>query len=624
MCGFTGFISSSTLQNKSLIVSDMLQKIFHRGPDDFGIWEDETISIGHRRLSIHDLSSLGKQPMQSVSGRYCIVFNGEIYNFKELKSALEKLNYKFLSTSDTEVLLCAIEEWGLLGALNKFVGMFAFALWDKSLKKLHLVRDRMGEKPLYYYIGDDSFIFGSQLNSLVCHPKFVKKICRSSLALFLRHGYIPAPFSIYEKAFKLSPGQYITIDACDGHFSVNNPVSYWSVKSNSICVPDEPQGILDELDALISNSVRLQSKADVSVGAFLSGGIDSSLVAAYMQEQSSRPINTFTIGFNDKQFNEAKFAKEIASHLGTEHTEHYIAHKDLLSIVPQMATVYDEPFADSSQLPTYLVGALAKEKVTVALSGDGGDELFCGYKRYSSSFERWKKVERIPSPIRSLVGAVSRSIPLKYNLHGKRTRDTIRAIDYIGSSDFNIFYKRSVSSLLNINSVIDETEFQSTVYDEVIESGMSLYRHMMNTDMQQYLPDDILVKVDRAYMASSLEGRIPLLDHRIVEFSLGVPISVHRFDGHGKYLLRQLLYRKVPERLLDRPKMGFAIPLDEWLRVELLEWAEDLLCPIRLQRDGFFDVAFISKIWKQHKCKSQNWGTLLWSVLMFNNWFDAQ
>ncbi|MCS6095027.1 asparagine synthase (glutamine-hydrolyzing) [Shewanella baltica] len=632
MCGFVGFIDTKIDFDVKSVLDNMLSKIIQRGPDDSGVWIADGIALGHQRLSIHDLSPLGHQPMHSHSNRYVIAFNGEIYNFESLREELKSAGISFTSSSDTEVLLACVGAWGLESSLKKFTGMFAFALWDKQQSKLYLARDRMGEKPLYYATLPNSIIFGSQLGSLTQHPNFDKELDRNAIGLYLRHGYIPAPSSVYKNTKKLLPGSFITFHLYGNEIISHPLVNYWSLnhivenRKNDKC-PDQPQIIIDKLDGLINKSVELQSKADVPLGAFLSGGIDSSLITAYMQSQSTVPINTFTIGFKDPKFNEAKFAKEIANHLGTSHTEHYIDQHDLLSVIPRLPVIYDEPFADSSQLPTYIVGALAKQKVTVALSGDGGDELFCGYSRYQRTNQRWEKIKKIPKPIRSVINKFTNKVDIhsnvnNFNLMGKSSHEYIRSFEYLACVDFNSFYKRSVSTLSNVELLVKGALPQLTIYDAKVASGF--YEHMMSADTNQYLPDDILAKVDRAFMGSSLEGRIPLLDHNIVEFAKMIPTDLHRFDGKGKYLLRQLLYKKVPKKLIERPKMGFAIPLDEWLREDLNEWANNLLNPIRLETDGIFDVHFVSKMWQQHQSNANNWGSLLWSILMFNAWLDEQ
>ncbi|WP_092793970.1 asparagine synthase (glutamine-hydrolyzing) [Rheinheimera pacifica] len=635
MCGFSGFIAAKSSQLKpDLVLQSMLGKISHRGPDDSGIWLDGRIAFGHQRLSIHDLSPLGHQPMHSASGRFVVVFNGEIYNFQHLRMQLVRLGKVFYSDSDTEVLLAAIEVWGVENSLKQFVGMFAFALWDKQEKKLFLARDRIGEKPLYYSKSEDGIVFGSQLGALAVHPDVDKEIDRNALGLYLRHGYIPAPHSIYVNTYKLMPGCYLEIAFNRDRLVFSQPKAYWSLEASILSTQSEdkiskPDAALFKLDALINDSVELQSKADVPLGAFLSGGVDSSIVTAYMQSQSSVPVNTFTIGFDDEKFNEAKFAKNIADYLGTNHTEYYINESNLLDVVPTLPDIYDEPFADSSQIPTVIVGALAKKKVSVALSGDGGDELFCGYGRYERTVKRWKSISKVPRTFRSLIGSASTLIPPRYNIAYDRVlsntpRGLIRTLDYLGCSEFKDFYKRSVSSLENCEQVIKGADGVATVYDKSQLAGDAFYEHMMISDTLQYLPDDILVKVDRAFMSSSLEGRIPLLDHRIAEFAWRVPVDIHRYDGKGKYLLRELLYRKVPKNLIDRPKMGFAIPLADWLRGPLLDWSEQLLSENRLEDDGIFDVKFVSGIWQQHKLHIADWSTLLWSVIMFNAWYEKQ
>lgn len=635
MCGFVGVLSLNLgISNTQSILDSMLKKIIHRGPDDSGTWIESPVALGHRRLSIHDLSTLGKQPMHTASGRYVVVFNGEIYNYKEIRKELTAESVTFKSDTDTEVLLASVEIWGLEDALKKFVGMFSFSLWDKKHKKLVIVRDRMGEKPLYYGWQGEYFLFGSQLSSIAEHPSFQRDIDRDAVGLYLRYGYIPTPYSVYKNIKKLPPGTYLELDCSGNEISMGEVVKYWSL-DDVVTEPREthdfssPEIAVNELHSRLSESVSMQSQADVPLGAFLSGGIDSTAIVALMQSQSMQPINTFTIGFHEKKYNEAIYAKEIAEHLKTNHTELYIDEKNLLDIVPDLPQIYDEPFADSSQIPTAIVASLAKKKVTVALSGDGGDELFCGYSRYFRTADRWNKLKRFPKLSRELCHKISQHLPSSLSTVGPSfggkllAREAIRFAEYFGSPNFSNFYKRSVSSFsVPSDFIIGGTEKHSA-YDEVID-GLSDYEHMRYCDTNQYLVDDILVKVDRGFMASSLEGRIPFLDHRIVEFAWQVPNEVHCYDGKGKYLLRSLLNRYIPNHYMDRPKSGFAVPLASWLRGELFEWVDALLCQEKLKKDGIFDVTFVSRIWQQHRTGKSDWSSVLWSILMFNAWLEMQ
>lgn len=634
MCGFVGYLTAKKKKiDDDATLNSMLNRIAHRGPDDQGIWINGPVALGHQRLSIHDLSSLGHQPMHDEKGQLTVIFNGEIYNYKEIRDELIKDGEHFKSDSDTEVLLTSIASWGIEIALSKFVGMFSFAIWDKKLQKLTLARDRFGEKPLYYGWQGDYFLFGSQLSSLAQHPSFNKVINRDAVGLYLRHGYIPTPYSVYESIYKLLPGSYLELNLNHTDINVGEVTRYWSldeVASKEKSDYSSPNKAVDQLEKLLIQSVSQQSQADVPLGAFLSGGIDSTIISAIMQSQSSRAINTFTIGFNDKVFNEALFAKDIAKHLGTNHTELYIGERELLNIVPRLSEIYDEPFADASQIPTVLVGSLAKKKVTVALSGDGGDELFCGYNRYFRTAQRWQKIKDMPRIIKNSCQYLSQKAPYDFSTKGfgwngrKINRELLRTTDYLGSSEFSDFYKRSVSSFSTTAPFIIGAKEITSSYDIKQASNLSEYEYMMLADAKQYMVDDILVKVDRAFMASSLEGRVPLLDHRIAEFAWQVPISLHCYDGKGKYLLRKVLDKYVPSKLIDRPKMGFGVPLAAWLRNELLEWAEDLLDESRLKRDGIFDVNFVQRIWEQHKLQSADWHSILWYILMFNAWLDEQ
>lgn len=636
MCGFVGYLSptSSSVEANELLPR-MMDRVAHRGPDAAGRWSAGPIALGHQRLSIHDLSPLGAQPMHSPSDRYVVVFNGEIYNYEEIRSELAAEGQAFVGDSDTEVLLAAVDCWGLPKALRQFIGMFAFALWDKAHETLTLARDRMGEKPVYYGTHGQTLVFGSQLSALTEHPAFDKSVDRDAVGLFLRYGYIPTPYSIYRHTRKLLAGTYIEAQLSGGEPVVGAPVKYWDLEDVATARPpaasgSAPDEYVESLDQLLTDAVSLQAKSDVPLGAFLSGGIDSSVVAAKLQSVSDTPINTFTIGFDEKRYNEAEYAKAIAQHLGTNHTELYISDRDLLELIPDVPTIYDEPFSDSSQVPTVIVGQLARRKVTVSLSGDGGDELFCGYSRYFKAEERWTKVRRPLQSFAGVAGLVSSRLSPQFSASGLSLfganigRKLHRACDFVGSESFAAYYKNSVSSFSNASAIVVGAKERTSAYDRPQLGEHSNLEHMMFADTGQYLLDDILVKVDRAFMASSLEGRVPFLDHRVVEFAWRVPIDVHRHDGRGKYLLRRVLERYVPTSLTERPKMGFAVPLAQWLRGPLREWSEELLSEARLTRDGIFDVSFIRKIWAQHTSEKSDWSSVLWSVLMLNAWLETQ
>jgi asparagine synthase (glutamine-hydrolysing) len=639
MCGITGFWSTKTLEEHPVeILNRMSGTLSHRGPDDSGVFYESGAGLGlaFRRLSIIDLSAEGHQPMTSSSGRYVIIFNGEVYNFEEVRAELGIRTWR--GHSDTEVMLEAIERWGLEAAVKRFVGMFAIGLWDRSEHKLHLVRDRIGIKPLYYGYVDGSFVFASELKAIRAFPGFQGRVDRDSLAAYMRCAYVPVPHSIYEGIHQLPPGALLTLDSVKGP-----PVltAFWSafevaqegVKSR---LEGSDEEIIEQLHQKLSDAVRLRMIADVPLGAFLSGGIDSSLVVALMQAQSARPVKTFTIGFHEGAYNEAAHAGKVAAHLGTDHTELFVTPQDALSVVPLLASMYDEPFADSSQIPTYLVSKLARQSVTVALSGDGGDELFCGYSRYTFLDSLWNALRRIPAPaahgmarlLHSLSpAAIDRSLawlPLPGKLRNSPGHKFHRLADHLVAQDPAEIYLRTISMWPDPSSVV----FRSTEHDVVrraIErfNGMPTRPEMaMLTDLTNYLPDDILAKVDRASMAVSLEARVPLLDHRVVELAWRLPLKFKLRRGKTKWALRQLLYRYVPAKLVERPKMGFTMPIDLWLRGPLRDWAEDLLSEENLGRHGFFFTQPIRNKWEEHVSGSRNWQHLLWPVLMFQDWIS--
>lgn len=647
MCGITGFLNVSqfkTLDEMQTIVNQMSDCIIHRGPDDSGTWVDsrEGIALGHRRLSIIDLSSEGRQPMHSFSGRYVITFNGEIYNFKKLRQKLELLGYTFRGYSDTEVMLTAIEEWGLEVALKSFNGMFAFALWDRKERFLHLVRDRLGEKPLYYGQIGNAFVFASELKALRNYPYFKAEVNRDSLALYLRYNCIPAPYSIYKDIFKLLPGTILTLNTRET--SLTTPTPYWSAKEvaedgklNPFSGTEEEA--INQLDKLLRDAIGQQMIADVPLGAFLSGGVDSSAVVALMQVQSLRPVKTFTIGFNETAYNEAEHARRVAKHLGTDHTELYVTPKQTMEVISNLSTLYDEPFSDSSQIPTFLVAGLAKQKVTVSLSGDGGDELFAGYNRYLWAKNVWEKARLIPPSIRQFGANCIRTIspqawdfvfsnlepiiPERYKqrLPGDKI---YKLAEVFPSKTPEELYQRLVSHWNHPEQVVlDVFEPPTAAYDSDKWAKLEDFTQWtMFLDLISYLPDDILVKVDRACMGVSLESRVPLLDYRLVEFAWKLPISMKIKNGQGKWLLRKVLYQYVPREIIERPKMGFGIPIDSWLRGPLREWAEELLDENRLRKEGFFNPEPIRQKWTEHIMGKRNWQYCLWDILMFQSWLE--
>mgnify|MGYP000159196824 CR=1 FL=1 len=603
----------------------MTDSLVHRGPDDADVWMDPEagIGLGHRRLSILDLSPLGRQPMHSACGRYAIAYNGEVYNFKELRRELEPLGHSFRGGSDTEVLLAAIAQWGLKAAVSRFVGMFAFALWDRKDRSLSLVRDRLGIKPLYYGWAENAFVFGSELKALRAFPDFEHSIDRDALALFFRHNYVPAPRTIYTQARKLEAGCILTVDA-----DLKKPVleRYWSaleVWEAGVRSPfaGSREEAVDCLETLLKDAVRSRMLADVPLGAFLSGGIDSSTVVALMQSQSMAPVKTFSIGFNERRYNEAEHAKAVAGHLGTEHTELYLTPEDLMAVVPEIPRFWDEPFADSSQIPTYCVSRLAREHVTVSLSGDGGDELFTGYLRYFA-LGHWDKLNRIPLWLRRQIARFIKALPARsFDVFGALGSKIHSRLDMLSISTFQNFYRYFLSHHKNpAQFVLGAAEPMTALTDPDNDRFDDLHHQMTFWDTVTYLPDDILTKVDRASMAVSLEARVPLLDHRVVEFAAGIPQSMKIQGGTGKMLLRQVLYKYVPESLIERPKMGFAVPIDSWLKNELREWAEDLLSEEVLRAQGYLNVKSVRRMWSEYQSGRTNWYYYLWDVLMFQAW----
>ena len=646
MCGITGFIDTTRHLDESgatATLRGMSDALRHRGPDDEGQFFDASsgVALGFRRLAIIDLSPNGHQPMTSASGRYVIVFNGEVYNFAELRRELEPLGFKFRGRSDTEVMLAAFEAWGVEPAVKRFVGMFAIALWDRQERELKLIRDRLGIKPLYYGWVKGTFLFGSELKALRAWPGFAAEIDRDALCLYLRHNYIPAPYSIYRNIYKLLPGRILSVPLHAGGLDKVRSDIYWSLRAVAEAGGREQFAsdaeAVEALEATLRQAIGYRMIADVPLGAFLSGGVDSSTVVALMQAQSRRPVQTFSIGFREDGYDEAAHARKVAAHLGTAHTELYVTPKEARDVIPLLPAMFDEPFADSSQIPTYLVAKLARSAVTVSLSGDGGDELFAGYDRYFHTLQIWRKIAWMPRGARRLLGGAIEDTPLGLLglagaalgfLPGPRlSADRLRKLGALlgGASQQDLYREmlghwRDPASLVRGAHVPDY--FLSDPENWRVSSEP--VDNMCYADLNTYLPDDILTKVDRASMAVSLEARVPLLDHNVVELAWRVPMHMKIRNGQSKWLLRQVLYQRVPPELIERPKMGFGVPIDTWLRGPLRDWAEALLSEERLKREGFFDPGPIRAKWREHLSGKRRWHFPLWDVLMFQAWLEQQ
>lgn len=647
MCGLAGFLQNFAINDCESIIAAMTDSLVHRGPDGRGIWinQEDGIALGHRRLAILDLSAAGEQPMHSRDGRYVIVYNGEVYNFPELKNELAAIQQRetlaakhhFLGHSDTEVILAMISEFGLEYTLTRLSGMFAFALWDKQEKILHLARDRIGEKPLYYGLVNGALVFGSELKALRRFPNFNNPIARDSVALLLQYGYIPAPHSIFTNIYKLTPGTYLSISPAmlkaSNMAALAKPRVYWSAVeaaregiANPLQLNDKEA--IAHTDKLLNGIIKGRMLADVPLGAFLSGGIDSSLVAALMQANSRQAVKTFTIGFHNKSYNEAEYAKAVANYLKTEHSELYVDDAHAIAVIAKLPYIYDEPFADSSAIPTFLVSQMARRQVTVCLSGDGGDEVFGGYNRYLLGSNLWKRIALFPYPLRLII----RKFLLSVSPHTWQQLLRFSRIPAIGDKlhkfaamitlkSPQLFYQHLISQWHNTDVIVSQStqDNELTNIFSLLEE-MDFIEKMMLSDSISYLPDDIMVKVDRAGMAVSLESRAPYLDHQLIEFMWQLPLAMKVRNRQTKWLLRQVLSNYIPEHLFKRPKMGFAVPLDVWLRGPLRHWAESLLDRKLLEQQGFLQSAPILQKWQEHLSGKRNWQYPLWTVLMLQSW----
>ncbi|MGE5475761.1 MAG: asparagine synthase (glutamine-hydrolyzing) [Bacteroidales bacterium] len=638
MCGFAGFLDiASDTPDRERVVRAMADTLIHRGPDDSGIWVDESarIALGHRRLSILDLSPQGHQPMQSRDGRWMVAFNGEIYNHGELRNRLTPAEWR--GHSDTEVLLEAVARWGVERALASFDGMFAIALWDRLERTLYLARDRLGEKPLYWALCGGVMMFGSELKALKRHPAFDRAIDRDALAAYLRLGWVPAPHSIYAAARKLPAGCVMTVRGQD---YATRP--YWSAIERARSVAGTFTGgraaAAERLNQLLRASVSLRMQADVPVGVFLSGGIDSSLMAALMGEMASGPVHTFTVGFDQQGYDESPYARAVAQHLGTNHTELRVGDDEALALVPKLPAIWDEPFADPAQLPTCLLAEVTRRQVTVALSGDGADELFGGYGIYRSIPADWQRLRATPdwtrtlsrglaalpaSPLNALAGLARLGGRKRRSYPGYRFR---KSFETLSASSIPELLGLHYSRWRGMPSLVPGAGRAETIYNDPSRQPQlgDPALTVMVMDALGYLPDDLCVKTDRATMAASLEARLPFLDHAVAEFAWSLPTAMKIEGGVGKAVLRDVLYHYVPRELVDRPKMGFEVPIGRWLNGRLKPWADDLLSEGLMRRQGLLDAPLVARCWRDHRSGAKNWQTELWHVLMFQAWLQAE
>lgn len=629
MCGIAGLFCSRILEDLPKdILGEMLNVIKHRGPDDSGLWSDDVVGVylGHRRLSILDLSPTGHQPMQSAGNRFVIVFNGEIYNHKEIRNNLSAYGVNWRGISDTETLINAIELLGLEEALSQCVGMYAFALWDKQEGELILCRDRMGEKPLYYGLVDGTFVFASELKAIKSYSQFNLEVNGEALSAYFRLGYVPAPYSIYKGLFKLPAASYLRLKSVDlRNGLLPEPKKYWELQK---ALDEQPSNIIIgeneyvlALEKLISRSVSQQMLSDVPLGAFLSGGIDSSLIISLLQTHSNVPVRTFTIGFKEDAYDEASHARAIAKYLGTEHTEMYVRAQDVLAIIPFLSSTYDEPFADSSAIPTILLSQLTRNSVSVSLSGDGGDELFYGYRRYEAEFKLWHRISLLPISIRPLANSLISGL-LKLGIASNFQDKLIKLLEIIGVQSFEEFYIARTSHWSKLQPLFRllGSHPKMSILSGIGTKELSIRDSMMVYDILRYLPDDILVKVDRASMSCSLESRVPFLDYRIVEFAQTLPFNLKFKDGENKWILKKILEKYLPRDLFERPKKGFGIPLRDWLRKPLREWAEDLLSARSLEDAGISNIQLVRQKWNSHLDGTRDNSHALWVILSYLDW----